>query len=186
MKTESINDYIECLNNHDFSKIIELKVNKFDSDNKILEVDLNELLYFPNLEVLTLFNMVLTYDDFKIINKLEKLHTLKLINCDLMDIIEDTITVKDLLLDNTLIETDKLTNINKLVLKNININLENFICNELDISCATITDINNIKANKIYIKNEQYLSFKKYFDSIKNTTKIIIKDEYDSQVGELK
>lgn len=189
MKTQSIIEYMNVFNGTN-KDVLELTINHFNILGEIEEVDLMDLLNFPNLEKLTLINLTLDDQSILILTKLNNLKELSLINCEILikNNYKELLKVKQLSVDNTYFEEYINNNtLDYLEIKNLSYNCENIKTNTLKIDKANIDlntlDFNNI--NNIIISKKQFEEHKEFLFTNKLNTHLIIKDDkYDEVLEE--
>lgn len=188
MKTQSIIDYLSCFNGTN-KEVLDLTINHFNIDKEIEEVDLIDLLNFPNLEKLTLINLILDDQSMIILTKLNNLKELNLINCEILTKkdYQELLNIKKISLDNTYFkEYIDNNNLEYLELKNINYNCEKINTNTLKIDKSNINlntiDFNNI--NHLILSKQQLEENKEFLFSNKLNTHLIIKDDKFDEVVE--
>lgn len=186
MKTKSIIEYLKCFNGPK-EDVKDLTINHFNIDKTIEEVDLKDLLNFPNLEKLTLINLTLDDESLMILTKLNNLTKLNLINCEVLikKDYKELLKITRLFLDNTYFE-EYITNnpLEYLELKNIIINCENIKTNILVINKSNINvntiDFNNI--NTLIISKKQFEENKEFLLKNKLNVHLTIKDDKFDEV----
>ena len=186
MKTKSIIEYLKCFNGSK-EDVKDLTINHFNIDKTIEEVDLKDLLNFPNLEKLTLINLTLDDESLMILTKLNNLTKLNLINCEVLikKDYKELLKITRLFLDNTYFE-EYITNnpLEYLELKNIIINCENIKTNILVINKSNINvnkiDFNNI--NTLIISKKQIEENKEFLLKNKLNVHLTIKDDKFDEV----
>lgn len=185
MKTDSIKNILELKygfkDNYiqeELDKIESIKIDRFDVDGSMLNIDFNELILLSNLKYLTINKCIIDYNIFVVINKLN-LETLILSNCEIVDDISDIVNslkTKNIIIDNTNFNLEWFKDLyfNSITLNNININ-NDFIINttSLDIRKCEISDYSFINTNvisKLIISESQYNN---YFKEYKGTLVIM-------------
>lgn len=153
MKTESIIDFLNSYYGS-YEAVKELTINRFNIVGDILQVDLIDLLNFPNIESLTLINIIIDDKIIAIFTKLNNLSKLNLINCEIISsyIPTDLLHIKTLIIDNSNFEEyfNHVT-LEYLELKNMKINCQQINTNVLKI------DKSNIDLNKVNFSNIKHL-----------------------------
>lgn len=163
--------------------IKEITINKFDIVGNIQEVYYDDLLYFTNLEKLTLINLIIDNNVISILTKLSKLNTFELINCEVID--QDNfnlLDIKRLSLDNTIIDNKIFSkSFDFLKINNQLFDYYNIKVDTLDVCKAKINlnklDYTNI--NTLIISKTQYENNK-----FKDVHLIVKDDNLDIVVGE--
>lgn len=153
MKTESIIDFLNSYYGS-YEAVKELTINRFNIVGDILQVDLIDLLNFPNIESLTLINIIIDDKIIAIFTKLNNLSKLNLINCEIISsyIPTDLLHIKTLIIDNSNFEEyfNHVT-LEYLELKNMKIN-----CRQINTNVLKI-DKSNIDLNKVNFSNIKHL-----------------------------
>lgn len=187
MKTESIISYLETFKGTK-EEVLELTINRFNIVGEIAEVDLIDLLNFPNLESLILINLTLSDKEIMVLTKLNNLTKLNLINCEIICsyIPTELLKIKNLVLDNSNFE-EYIDNsiLEYLEIKNMNIKCKNIITNTLKIdkSDINILDFNLNPIKHLIISEKQYKNNLGLLNSLK--IKLTVKaNDYDKVVYE--
>ena len=180
MKTKSLIEYMNCFNGTK-ETVKDLTINRFDIVGNIEEVDLIDLLNFPNLESLTLINLILDDKELIALTNLNKLNTIKLINCEIVSktTYKEFLNLKDVTIDNSNFEYYiNEQELGRVCIKNMNINCQNIIANTLEIDKSNIDlkTINFNNVNKLIISKTQFENNKEYLFLNKLNTHLIIKD----------
>ena len=185
MKTESIINFLSAFEGT-YEEVNELTINRFNIIGEIAEVDLMDLLNFPNLENLTLTNLIIDEKTIAILTKLNNLSKLNLINCEIVCtyIPTDLLKIKTLLLDNSNFE-EYINNIRLEYLEIKNMNCKNIMTNTLKIDQSNI----NILDLNLNTLKHLIISEKKYEDNLELLNKLKIKltvkaNDYDKVVYE--
>ena len=187
MKTESIISYLETFKGTK-EEVLELTINRFNIVGEIAEVDLIDLLNFPNLESLILINLTLSDKEIMVLTKLNNLTKLNLINCEIICsyIPTELLKIKTLVLDNS--------NFEEYINNSLFVNLESFIdlvkCKNIITNTLKIdkSDINILDFNLNPIKH-LIISEKQYKDNLGLLNNLKIKltvkaNDYDKVVYE--
>lgn len=187
MKTESIISYLETFKGTK-EEVLELTINRFNIVGEIAEVDLMDLLNFPNLESLILINLTLSDKEIMVLTKLNNLTKLNLINCEIICsyIPTELLKIKTLVLDNSNFE-EYIDNsiLEYLEIKNMNIKCKNIITNTLKIdkSDINILDFNLNPIKHLIISEKQYKDNLGLLNNLK--IKLTVKaNDYDKVVYE--
>lgn len=188
MKTKYLIDLIELYDSK-YENINELTLNRFNIVGEINNIEFEDLLYFINLEKLTLINLIIDEKALCVLIKLNKLIDLSFINCEIIcDLfLFNSLHLQKLILDNTdLVEYINSNVFNFLEVKNMNVNCEKLMTNTLKVDKSDI-NINTINFNnirKLIISKNQYENNKDLFVN-RNNIHLIVKDnEYDEVVFE--
>lgn len=187
MKTESIISYLETFKGTK-EEVLELTINRFNIVGEIAEVDLMDLLNFPNLESLILINLTLSDKEIMVLTKLNNLTKLNLINCEIICsyIPTELLKIKNLVLDNSNFEEYiNNTTLEYLEIKNMNIKCKNIITNTLKIdkSDINILDFNLNPIKHLIISEKQYKNNLGLLNNLK--IKLTVKaNDYDKVVYE--
>lgn len=178
MKSESIIRILDSVyGKHDSFTVEELNgintllLSRLGYDNKVLEVDFEDLLKFDNLETLTINGCIIDQNAMKIITSLKKLSRLYFYNCDIIEDIYslfEEIHVKELSLCNINFDLSLLKgSFEKLHLENIKFKKLDCKVNELDVFGCDIENIDELlecEFKVIVISSVQYLSNQLRFD----------------------
>lgn len=183
MKTQSIIDYLSIFDGN-IEDIKDLTINRFDIVKDIQEVDLNDLLNFPNLTSLTFNGLVFNEKEFEILDKLNNLTSIMFVNCDLFTVGNIFAKIDNLILDNT-----KISNVifdrsyNTLEIRHMKIDAKNISASNLIVNYAdidfNIIDFDELKSLTVSI--EQYKNNKELFKSL-NFTNVIVRDDNNNEV----
>lgn len=189
LQTQTIIDYIVGSDCDSFNDIKELVVDRFVFGD-IVSVSLYDLDNFPNLESLTLSNLVISYDDFMCISRCSKLNKLELHNCEFVDDIEDlfnNLDIDNLVIDNTKFNFNLVNkDFNSITVINTLYNGINGYINSLDISRASYDS--RLSFDSVYnitISNSQYNSNKNMFNNLIGNTKVIVNEDNSYFVEEV-
>lgn len=102
----------EPITKEDFEKVTELGLNNFTFSNKPKNIDLSEIQYFPNIQLLTLQKFELSDIDLRILSELESLITLQIVSCKILS----KNLYKFPLLQNIIISTSEFSDFPKIFL----------------------------------------------------------------------
>ena len=157
-----LNKSIEDISKSELLKIKNITINRIGFDGKIQEIAYNEILYFENLEELSIFSCMVDNLLMNNILKLKKLRILKVYDSDFVDFINDTfsnLNLEDLIINNCIgLRNVTLSNLKHLDLKNINIDFAIKNVETLNISNTkpNVNTLNLINVKKIIISEESY------------------------------
>lgn len=184
MRTESIINILDNIFNkkNSFSKeelgeIDTLVINRMSITGEILSVDFNDLLNFPNLTSLTIDGCMIDNSTIDVLFQLQKLDTLLLLNCDVIEDIPSfsILNIINLVLTNTNFDFQFLgTNYRYLKLSDMDFKKLNCHCDELDVFSCNVLNVDDLfesDFDEIVVSEEQYLTNQMRFDdSLKKIT----------------
>lgn len=179
MKTESILRTLEGLyyrrssfTEQELKRIDTIVVNRMDYDGTILDVDFNDLKFFPNLFSLTINGCIIDNSVISVLKELPNLKKLVLYDCDLIEDIYfqfNDLKLKDLTINNTNIDISLINlNINRLTLESFKFKPFTFFVNILDVRFCDIFDVQDLLScnfTETIISFELYDSNKELFDN---------------------
>lgn len=189
--TESIKEDLEVQLNKQIEEILpeellqikNITINRLGFGDEILKINYDEILYFSNLEELTIFNCMINNELMDNILKLNNLKILKIYNSDFIDLpnyIFDNLKINELTISNSLgLKDIKLEGLMYLELKNIKMDFSISDIGILNISNVNtkinISKLKNIK--KVIISEKDY--YKEKILSSMNSNIIVVDDRLE-------